>query len=319
MLSNTDFTDFGHFCIIQILCNFIIFLELPCIHEKHRCNNRYVLCERFTGNYGGITMDIKQELIDYLESTGCNDVNADDYEIVKLILFDNDIDGSGDRMTSDAIRQMHYADMFIGLDGWVYLPKRNPLVCPTIFCTQLYVDPERKTFDGLPYHQLIGYAYIPKSVLINNGIDSLRGIGSVSCSILISHRLCNICGSNCMNYECDHVCNLQYDGIRCCREITRVHHVCDWSCVMIDGSEPSDISVKTTHDEITEYVTHLEDMLSTANETIHKCEDVLRKILLKMIFAEGEAMANQALAETLIHLNAEQLMSMYRSLSIREG
>lgn len=240
-------------------------------------------------------MDIKQELIEYLESTGCNDVNVDDYEIVKLILFDNDIDGSGDRMTSDAIRQMHNANMFIGLNGWVTAHRRNLLLCTTIFCTQLYADPERKTFDGLPYHQLIGYAYIPKSVLIKNGIGSLHG------------------------YGCDHVCNLHYVGVRCCREITRVHPVCDWSCVMIDESKPSDISVKQTHDENTAYVTHPEDMLSTANETIHKCEDVLRKILLKLIFAEGESMANQALAETLIHLNAEQLMSMYKSLSIREG
>lgn len=153
-------------------------------------------------------------------------------------LCDNDIDRDFERFNKESLKALE--TLFVGKTGILnHSMKSEDQTCRT-YKTQLIVDNEQKTVDGLPYMYLKAWCYTVKSEknqpLIKDIESGIKKEVSISCAS--SSRICSVCGKT----HCGHIQGKEYDGEICYKTLTDITDAYEWSFVAVPAQRQAGVT-----------------------------------------------------------------------------
>ena len=165
-------------------------------------------------------------------------LNKDEIFCFSVKLCDNDIDRDFERFNEDSLKALE--SLFVGKTGiFNHSMKSEDQSCRT-YKTQLIVDNERKTVDGMTYMYLKAWCYTVKSEknasLIKDIESGIKKEVSISCAS--ASRICSVCGES----HCNHIAGRKYNGEYCHKTITDITDAYEWSFVAVPAQRNAGVT-----------------------------------------------------------------------------
>lgn len=153
-------------------------------------------------------------------------------------LCDNDIDRDFERFNEDSLKTLEA--LFVGKTGILnHSMKSEDQSCRT-YKTQLIVDNDRKTADGMTYMYLKAWCYTIRSEknesLIRDIESGIKKEVSISCAS--DSRICSVCGEA----HCNHISGRKYNGEICHKTITDITDAYEWSFVAVPAQRSAGVT-----------------------------------------------------------------------------
>lgn len=165
-------------------------------------------------------------------------LNKDEIFCFSVTLCDNDIDRDFERFDEDSLKALEA--LFVGKTGIQnHSMKSEDQSCRT-YKTQLIVDDNRKTADGMTYMYLKAWCYTIRSEknesLIRDIESGIKKEVSVSCAS--DSRICSVCGEA----HCNHISGRKYNGEICYKTITGITDAYEWSFVAVPAQRNAGVT-----------------------------------------------------------------------------
>ena len=240
----------------------------------------------------------------------------DEVYLFDLILCDNEIDRDGDCFSDAALDTL--CKLFVGVTGiFDHNPKADSQTA-RIFHTEVLTDPQKHTKTGKPYRCLKANAYMIRTA---SNADLIREIDGgikkeVSISCAAAKQICSICGANKLEKPCTHVKGRTYGGATCYCSLDDITDAYEWSFVAVPAQRRAGVT-KTLGGfrSAAPETAALSKALDCANDTLERLTDALRRDVVRLCFRDGESACAKALADSVLHLDADALLSLQQKLS----
>ncbi len=244
--------------------------------------------------------------------------SLDEVYLFDLILCDNEIDRDGDCFSKEALLALQ--ERFVGVTG---IFDHNPY-CKNqnarIFHTELVEDPSRKTAAGKPYLFLKANAYMIRTETNRDLIREIEGgiKKEVSISCAVQKQICSICGANRLQKNCGHIKGRSYGGALCYRVLDGITDAYEWSFVAVPAQKNAGVT-KTMGGNLPDAEQQqLYHALEQANASLDVLTEELRREVVKLCYKEGDGICARMLAESTLHMDADALLSLKKSLELTE-
>lgn len=238
---------------------------------------------------------------------------AEEVYLFDLILCDNDIDRDGDCFSEAALHTLK--ERFVGVTGIFDHDPRSGNQTARIFDTEVCTDANRKTANGLPYQYLKATAYMIRT---ENNADLIREIDggikkevSISCSA--SSQICSICGTNRLQKSCGHIKGRRYADSTCYCILDGITDAYEWSFVAVPAQKNAGVTKRMGSGANSENLA-LRNALESVSATLDTLTSDLRRQVVRLCYAEGDSACVKALAETTLHMDADALLALRRTL-----
>ncbi len=240
---------------------------------------------------------------------------AEEVYLFDLILCDNDIDRDGDCFSEAALHTLK--ERFIGVTGIFDHDPRCGNQNARIFDTEVCTDTSRKTAHGLPYQYLKASAYMIRT---EQNADLIREIDGgikkeVSISCAASSQVCSICGTNRLQKNCGHIKGRRYADSLCYCVLDGITDAYEWSFVAVPAQKNAGVTKRMGGTANSENLA-LRTALDAASATLDSLTDDLRRQVVRLCFAEGDSACAKALADSTLHMDADALLSLRRTLEM---
>ena len=257
----------------------------------------------------------QDELLSMLNQFTRRAHTLDEVYLFDLILCDNEIDRDGDCFSDAALESLR--KLFVGVTGiFDHNPKADNQTA-RIFRTEVVTDENRRTKTGKPYRCLKANAYMVRTAanadLIREIDGGIKKEVSISCSA--GKQICSICGTNKLEKPCGHVKGRTYGGAVCYCALDGISDAYEWSFVAVPAQRHAGVT-KTfggIHTSASE-TNALSKALDHANQTLDCLTDALRQEVIRLCYRDGESAAARALADSVLHLEAESLLALRKTL-----
>lgn len=246
--------------------------------------------------------------------------SLDEVYLFDVVLCDNDIDRDGECFSENALISLQ--KLFVGVTGIFDHNPSSQNQTARIFQTELVTDNSRKTRHGKPYQFLKAHAYMVRT---DANADLIREIDAgikkeVSISCAASQQICSVCGTNRLQKPCGHIKGRSYHGAPCFCTLDGISDAYEWSFVAVPAQKHAGVTKTlggsdTLHDAETRM---LEQALDSANDTLDKVSEVLRRDVVRLCYRGGESACAKALADSTVHMDVPALLSLRESLLIGE-
>ncbi len=165
-------------------------------------------------------------------------LNKEEVFCFSVKLCDNDIDRDFERFNEDSLKTLE--SLFVGKTGiFNHSMKSEDQSCRT-YKTQLIVDNDRKTVDGMTYMYLKAWCYTVRSEknesLIKDIESGIKKEVSISCAS--ESRICSVCGES----HCNHIPGRKYKGEYCHKTITNITDAYEWSFVAVPAQRQAGVT-----------------------------------------------------------------------------
>lgn len=264
-------------------------------------------------------MDNQEQLMQELNKFTRRTLTPDEVYLFDLVLCDNEIDRDGDCFTDDALAEL--AKRFVGVTGIFDHDPHASSQTARIFRTELLTDPERQTACGTPYRCLKANAYMIRTAgnadLIREIDGGIKKEVSVSCAV--SQQVCSVCGANLLQKRCSHIKGRSYAGRRCYTLLGGVTDVYEWSFVAVPAQRGAGVTKKLGGRCADPEKDALRASLDTANRTLDRLTEAVRRDVIRLCYRRGENAVARSLAQTVQHLDADELLSLRTALSADDG
>lgn len=158
--------------------------------------------------------------------------NADEVYIFSMKLCDNEIDCDNERFTVESLNKL--AKLFIGKIGLINSKSDNRNYTPRIFDCKVCKKDTVYTSNGEHYTYLLAYAFIKKTdenkLFIEELYKGAKKDISIGCTV--QNLICNICGTDVKNNQCNHIKGNYYNGKKCCWNLNNPTDAYEWSFVL---------------------------------------------------------------------------------------
>lgn len=166
------------------------------------------------------------------------ELQKDEVFCFSVILCDNDIDRDFECFDEDSLKTLE--KLFVGKTGILnHSMKSEDQSCRT-YKTQLIVDNDRKTVDGLTYMYLKAWCYTVRSEknesLIKDIESGIKKEVSISCAS--ASRICSVCGES----HCNHIPGRKYNGEICHKTLTDITDAYEWSFVAVPAQRQAGVT-----------------------------------------------------------------------------
>ncbi|MCQ2417171.1 MAG: hypothetical protein MJ071_05090 [Oscillospiraceae bacterium] len=259
------------------------------------------------------------ELLKQLNRFTRREHSAEEVYLFDMILCDNETDRDGDCFSDEALAELQ--KRFVGVTGIFDHNPKSACQTARIFQTELIRDESRRTQNGNAYCALKAHAYMVRT---DSNADLIREIDAgikkeVSISCAVSEKICSVCGANVIHTPCAHIKGRKYAGKQCYTTLCGVTDVYEWSFVAVPA-QPAAGVVKTfggsgfdaEKEALRSAACHTEELLSQLTEE-------LRREVIRLCYRNGENACADALADTVIHMDASGLMHLKETLSAAES
>jgi len=164
---------------------------------------------------------------------------AEDVAIFEITLCDNEVDSSGEKFTTDALKGL--SKLFIGKTGILDGDASKRSGTARIFSTELVTDDTRLTADGEPYSYIKAKAFSVKNADNKPLISSLRSGAKIETTVgcSVSNIICSVCGLNIKRGICKHKKGVVYEGKKCVFHLTEPSVAYEFSVNITSKKEPS--------------------------------------------------------------------------------
>ena len=242
--------------------------------------------------------------------------SLDEVYLFDLILCDNEIDRDGDCFSDEALDTL--CKLFVGVTGiFDHNPKADSQTA-RIFHTEVLTDPQKHTKTGKPYRCLKANAYMIRT---DSNADLIREIDGgikkeVSISCACGKQICSICGANKLESPCSHIKGRSYGGAPCFCTLDAISDAYEWSFVAVPAQKHAGVT-KTLgglHAAAPETAA-LSKALDSANGTLNRLTDALRRDVIRLCFRDGDSACAKALADSALHLDADALLRLQQKLA----
>lgn len=238
---------------------------------------------------------------------------AEEVYLFDLILCDNDIDRDGDCFSERALHTLK--ERFVGVTGIFDHDPRSGNQTARIFDTEVCTDANRKTAYGQPYQYLKATAYMIRT---ENNADLIREIDGgikkeVSISCCASSQICSICGTNRLQKSCSHIKGRRYADSTCYCILDGITDAYEWSFVAVPAQKNAGVTKRMGGSANSENLV-LRNVLESVSATLDTLTNDLRRQVVRLCYAEGDSACAKALAETTLHMDADALLSLRRTL-----
>lgn len=153
-------------------------------------------------------------------------------------LCDNDIDRDFERFNEESLKTLE--SLFVGKTGILNHSMKSEDQSCRAYKTQLIVDNERKTVDGLTYMYLKAWCYTVRSEknesLIKDIESGIKKEVSISCAS--ASRICSVCGES----HCNHIPGRKYNGEICHKTLTDITDAYEWSFVAVPAQRQAGVT-----------------------------------------------------------------------------
>lgn len=264
-------------------------------------------------------MENQEVLMNELNKFTRRTLSADEVYIFDLVLCDNEIDRDGDCFTDDALAALE--KRFVGVTGIFDHDPHSSNQTARIFRTELLTDPERKTAAGKPYRFLKANAYMIRTAgnadLIREIDGGIKKEVSVSCAV--SEQVCSVCGANLLQKRCAHIKGRSYAGRKCFTLLGGVTDVYEWSFVAVPAQRGAGVTKKLGGLHTDPEKDALRASLDAANRTLDRLTEAVRRDVVRLCYARGENAVSRSLAQTVQHLDADELLTLRGALSAEKA
>ncbi len=255
----------------------------------------------------------QNELLDQLNRFTRRSHSLDEVYIFDLILCDNEIDRDGDCFSMQALSELQ--KRFVGVTGIFDHDPRSGNQTARIFRTGLRRDPERRTKAGQEYCCLTANAYMVRTERNSDLIREIEGgiKKEVSISCACGKRVCSVCGKNHLQQPCTHIKGRVYGGTLCYTTLDDVNDVYEWSFVAVPAQRRAGVT-KTLGGQADAETEILRRAYSDALRTVDQLSDAVRRDVVRLCYRWGDNACTKALADSALHMDAAQLLSLRKSL-----
>jgi hypothetical protein len=258
-------------------------------------------------------MPDQTELLKLLNRFTKREHQLDEVYLFDLILCDNEIDRDGDCFSDHALQQL--AERFVGVTGIFDHNPQSGNQTARIFRTEVCSDPERKTKTGQTYHYLRANAYMVRTA---GNADLIREIDAgikkeVSISCAVGKQICSVCGCNRLKKPCTHIKGRLYGGAKCYTVLDDVTDAYEWSFVAVPAQKGAGVT-KTCGGSADLEKDALRNALDAAGGLLDRLTEELRKEVVRLCYRGGENACAKALADSTMHLDADQLLVLRQTL-----
>lgn len=170
------------------------------------------------------------------------ELTAGEVYTFSVILCDNEVDRDFERFDDKALESLQ--NLYIGKTGVFDHEAKGKNQHARIYYTELVVDKEKQTSQGVPYTFVKAKAYMVKSegnselmLEIDGGIKKEV---SVSCSV--ASTTCSICGSELRDGGCNHKRGKTYENAVCHYILSEVSDVYEWSFVAVPAQKNAGVT-----------------------------------------------------------------------------
>ncbi|MBR6760593.1 MAG: hypothetical protein IKM30_00980 [Oscillospiraceae bacterium] len=242
--------------------------------------------------------------------------SLDEVYLFDLILCDNEIDRDGDCFSKEALLSLQ--ERFVGVTGIFDHNPRCGNQNARIFHTELMEDNTRKTAYGQPYLYLKANAYMIRTESNQDLIREIEGgiKKEVSISCAASQQICSICGANRLQKNCGHIKGRSYGGALCYRVLDGITDAYEWSFVAVPAQKNAGVTKTMGGKLLDAERQQLYDALEQANASLDVLTEALRREVVKLCYKEGDSICARMLAESTIHMDADALLSLKKSLEL---
>lgn len=186
-------------------------------------------------------MNISEKQLEKINKFTRRNLSADEIQIFKIILCNNDIDKDYNCLSNDAIESLK--ELYIGKTTSLLMDDGKNILA-RIFDTEIITDSSIKTETGEDYKYLMASLFIIKSdenlPYLSKFSGAENNYGTISYSV--NTKECSICHCNQNRMSCEHIKGKTYEGNLCYTILKDVMDAYEWDWVKTSKYSNSQIS-----------------------------------------------------------------------------
>ncbi len=257
------------------------------------------------------------DLMQQLNAFTRREHQPDEVYLFDLILCDNEIDRDGDCFSDAALDTL--CKLFVGVTGIFDHNPKSGNQTARIFRTEVVEEPNRRTKTGAVYRCLKANAYMIRTAANADLIREIDGgiKKEVSISCAVGQQTCSICGANRLQKPCTHIKGRSYGGSVCYAVLDSINDAYEWSFVAIPAQRRAGVTKTMGGASPDAETAALRQSLAQMTQTLDAVTEELRKDVVRLCYQQGETACAKALADSTIHMDADALLDLRKSL--RQG